>query len=74
MNWIALQTKDMNQIRYVQMQCIKKSSTVRVSKKGDKPIPEIVFAYGSQNGQIFKFLETMNFVNKGLREMERNNV
>ena len=67
MNWLALESGNENLQRYVRMQCIKESSTVRISKKGKKPIPKIVFRYGLQDKQIKKFLETRKLILKFLR-------
>jgi len=38
------------------MQCIKQSMTIRVSSKGYKPSPRIVYREDRQNGQIREFL------------------
>jgi hypothetical protein len=73
MNWVALESKNSGLQRYIQMQCIKKTSTVRISSKGDKPSPRIVFRYGCQDGQIEKFLETRRFILDSLRKMKRGN-
>ena len=42
--------------RWHLMQCIKQSMTIRVSPKGDKSGPWIVFREGRQNEQIVGFL------------------
>jgi hypothetical protein len=39
------------------MQCLKESSTLRVSPKKDKSSPRIVFRYGMQDREIMSFLE-----------------
>lgn len=62
MNWVALQSKNPSLAKYVTMQCIKRSSTVRLGAKVDKPPPKVVYRYGKQDGQIKKFLETRHFV------------
>jgi len=62
MNWVALQCRNTGLSAYVKMQCIKRSSTVRIGSKGNKPPPRIVFRYGQQEGQIAKFRETRRFV------------
>jgi len=49
MNWIALESRNVNLQKYVRMQCIKGTSTVRISSKGNKPAPSIVFRFGAQN-------------------------
>jgi hypothetical protein len=70
MNWVCLESGNADLQRYVRMQCIKKSSTVRVSgKKGkrDRPVPRIVFRFGKQNMQVKKFLETRKFILDSLK-------
>jgi hypothetical protein len=71
MNWIALESKSESLKLWVRMQCIKKSSTVRLSPKGSKPMPRIVYHIGSQNQQIKKFLETRRFILDSLRRMRK---
>jgi hypothetical protein len=69
MNWVALESGNFGLQRYVRMQCIKRSSTVRISPKEKKPSPKVVFRYGKQDGQIAKFLETRQFVLDSLKKM-----
>jgi hypothetical protein len=68
MNWVALESGNENLKKYVIMQDIKETSTVRISGKNKKPIPKILFRYGVQDKQIKKFLETrrliLNFLKK----------
>lgn len=71
MNWVALESGNPNVQKYARMQCIKKTSTVRISNKGDKPSPKVVFRFGSQNRQIKKFLETRAFILSFLEEQEK---
>jgi hypothetical protein len=76
MNWVALESGNSDLQRYVRMQCIKETSTVRISrKKGkrDKPIPRIVFRFGKQDRQIEKFLETRRFVLDSLNRFKKQN-
>jgi hypothetical protein len=44
------------------MQCIKQSSTLRVSAKHDKPMPRIVARFGRQERQIESFLQFRSLV------------
>lgn len=67
MNWVALVSRNENLQQYVEMQCIKQTSTVRISRKGNKPVPRIVFRYGRQDRQVRKVLETRRFVLEGLK-------
>ena len=65
MNWAGLESGNVDLQRYVRMQCIKQTSTVRISVKKDKrmkPIPKIVFRYGRQDRQTQKFRVTRKFV------------
>jgi len=62
MNWVALQSKNAGLEQYVRMQCIKRSSTVRLGPKIDKPPPRVVYRYGKQDRQIRKLLETQEFI------------
>jgi hypothetical protein len=59
MNWVALLSGNPSLQRYVRMQCIKGTSTARISvKKGkrEKPIPRIVFRYVSNTARLSGFL------------------
>lgn len=67
MNWVALESGNDNLQRYVRMQCIKETSTVRISGKNKKPVPKVVFRYGSQDKQIKKHLETRKLLLNFLR-------
>ena len=62
MNWIALESGNVNLQKYVRMQCIKGTSTVRISSKGSKPAPSIVFRYGVQDKMIREFLDNRKFI------------
>jgi hypothetical protein len=58
--WVAIVSKSVTMLRYLAMQCIKMSSTLRVAPKGDKASPRIVpkyGRYGSQDYAIKDFLE-----------------
>ena len=67
MNWVSLESGNENLQKYVRMQCIKETSTVRISAKGKKPIPKIVFRCGLQDKQVKKFLDNRKFVLNFLR-------
>ena len=54
--WVALQNKSVGLVKWFLMQCIKESSTLRVSSKKEKPSPRIVYRYGKQDEQIRNFL------------------
>jgi len=46
---------------YLAMQCIKRSSTLRISSKENKQSPRIVFRYGNQDSAIKTSLIMENF-------------
>lgn len=71
MNWTALESGNENLKKYVIMQCIKETSTVRISRKRKKPIPKIIFRYGLQDKQIKKFLETRKLILSFLKKKRR---
>jgi hypothetical protein len=77
-NWIALESGSVDLQKWVTMQCIKESSTLRFSPKIDKPSPKIVYRYGSQNNQIKELLETrriiLNIVKNSLKKSVDSNV
>jgi len=74
MNWVALLSGNPNLQRYVRMQCIKGTSTARISvKKGKrvKPVPKVVFRFERQDRQIEKFLETRKFILDSLKRLKK---
>ena len=75
MAWVAIESQILKLKDYVLMQCIKEGSTLRVSPKGDKPSPKIVYRYGKQDGQIRNFLlkreEIWNIMRKIQKEGTR---
>lgn len=73
-NWIALESGSEDLKKWVTMQCIKESSTLRLSPKIDKPIPKVVFCYGSQDRQIKRFLETRELVLDILKQIKKESV
>ncbi len=54
--WVAILSRSILMLRYLAMQCIKMSSTLRVSSKGNKPAPRIGYRFGSQDHAIKDFL------------------
>ena len=71
MAWVAIESQILKLIYYVLMQCIKESSTLRVSPKGDKPSPKIVYRYGKQDGQIRLFLLKRQEIRNIMRKMQK---
>ena len=74
MAWVAIESQILKLKDYVLMQCIKEGSTIRVSPKGDKPSPKIVYRYGKQDGQIRDFLLKRREIRDIMRKMQRARV
>jgi hypothetical protein len=62
--WVALESGNPKLQRYLTMQCIKESSTLRVSSKANKASPRIVYRHGRENREIRNFLICRGAVNK----------
>jgi hypothetical protein len=68
--WIAIISKSVPLLRYLAMQCIKMSSTLRVAPKRDKPSPRIVHRFGSQDCAIQSFLRYRQLLKRIYRLMQ----
>jgi hypothetical protein len=64
MAWVALESGNWKIQKYLTMQCIKESSTLRLSSKTDKPVPRIVYRQGKQEREIKNYLFCRGGVNK----------
>jgi hypothetical protein len=62
--WVGIISKSVPLLRFLAMQCIKMSGTLRVSPKGDKPSPRIVFRFGSKDHAIKNFLEYRQLIKR----------
>lgn len=69
--WVALLSHSKTLQRYCLMQCIKGCSTLRVSTKGEKPAPRIVFRYGNQEHNVKEFLENRQSIKKITEKMRK---
>lgn len=67
--WIALLSHNLELQRYCLMQCIKTSSTLRVSTKGEKPSPRIVFRLGKQDQQLKDFVRNRHLVKEIIKKL-----
>lgn len=67
--WVSLLSKSEHLHRWLEMQCIKESSTLRISPKGGKPSPRVVFRYGQQDGQINGFLQFRRMIKNIIRNL-----
>jgi hypothetical protein len=69
--WVSLLSNNKGTQKYHLMQCIKQSSTLRISKKRQKPSPRIVYRYGKQDNQIESFLEYRKMIKRIIKKAER---
>jgi len=69
--WVGILSKSVPLLRYLAMQCIKMSSTLRVTPKGHKSSPSIVYTYGSQNNAVKDFLEYRQLVKQIQHKLHR---
>jgi hypothetical protein len=67
MAWIAIVSRHEQLQKYTLMQCIKQSSTLRVSAKSGKPAPRIVYRYGEQDAQIRHFTQYRLMITRMLK-------
>lgn len=62
--WVCVQSKNAGLWKWFMMQCIKESSTLRITKKKERPPPKIVFRQGKQNQEISFFLRWRKHIRK----------
>jgi len=67
--WVALLSRKFELQRWLLMQCIKQSSTLRVSSKMNKPSPRIVYREGAEDNQIDGFLRYRRKIKDIMRKM-----
>ena len=67
--WVALHSKNKGLLKWLLMQCIKQSSTVRISPKREKPSPRIVYRHGKQDQQIKDFIEYRQIIKKIIKKL-----
>jgi len=69
--WVSLQSQNRGLIKWLIMQCIKQSSTLRVSMKNKKHPPRVVFRHGEQEGQIQDFLEYRKLIKRLIKKTDQ---
>lgn len=67
--WICLWTKYRTLTKWLIMQLIKESSTLRISPKGNKPMPRIVYRYGKQDKQIKEYEKTRRVIKRIIKKL-----
>ena len=67
--WVSLLSRIEKLKKWFLMQCIKESSTLRVSPKKEKPSPRIVYRYGKQDKEILSFLRYRKAIKNIIRKL-----
>ena len=67
--WVAMQSRNQGLFKWFHMQCIKESSTLRISTKRQKPSPKIIFRYGKEDQQIKHFLKDRDLIKSIARKL-----
>jgi hypothetical protein len=67
--WVSLLSHNAMLEKWFLMQCIKGSSTLRVSPKREKPSPRIVHRSGKQDQQIKEYLSHRRLIKSILKKM-----
>ena len=65
--WVAELSGNFGLQKWHRMQCIKVGSTLRISSKGEKTPPRIVFREGEEDEQIHEFLKFRKLIKKSIR-------
>jgi hypothetical protein len=68
MSWVCLESKNKGLIKWFLMQCIKESSTLRVSRKKGKLSPRIGFRNGKQDKEIGDFLVWRECIKRSVKK------
>jgi hypothetical protein len=69
--WVSLESNIEKLVRYLQMQCIKESSTLRISSKKGKPSPRIIKRFGKQDKEIRNFLKYRRRTKRIIKKLEQ---
>jgi len=64
--WVALESHNKGLQRYLMMQCIKESSTLRLGCKGIKGYPKIAFRWGRKDEEIANYLRYRKLIHNTL--------
>ena len=63
-SWVCIESHSPYLVKWFLLQCRKGEPTLRVSAKGVKPSPRIVYRFGSQDGQIQGFIEFRKLIKR----------
>jgi hypothetical protein len=70
MAWVCVESKNDGLQKWFLMQCIKESSTLRVSSKREKASPKVIYRYGTQDSNIKCYMRVRIFVKNLLEKDE----
>jgi hypothetical protein len=73
MAWVTQQTKHPKLTGWFILQCRKQKSTLRVSSKGKKSSPRIVFRYGHEHKRIRHFLQYRMIIKRVVKRLKGEN-
>jgi hypothetical protein len=67
--WVSLYAHHPALTKWFHMQCMKQESTLRVSPKGEKSSPRIVYRFGKQDSQIQEFLQYRGMIKSFIKKL-----
>jgi len=67
--WVSLLSHNRKLQRWHLMQCIKESSTLRVSSKGSKPSPRTVYREGKEDEKIKGYLKYRRLIKDIMKKL-----
>ena len=69
--WVCLESENEELKKWLIMQCIKKASTLRLSPKGDKKSPMILYEEGNQDKRIKNYLSLRQQIKDIIKEISK---
>jgi hypothetical protein len=69
--YVVINSKCRSLQKWFNLQCRKMESTLRVSPKGNKPSPRIVYREGKEDDQIREFLDFRKIIKYIMRKIDR---
>jgi hypothetical protein len=67
--WVSLLSQNKGLLEWFRMQCIKGSSTLRVSSKRAKPSPRIVFRLGKEDQEIKNYVKNRRLIKQIIKKL-----
>lgn len=69
MAWACLESCNERLVKWFLLQCRKEESTLRVSAKGKKPSPRIVYRCGRQDAEIRNYIRHRSLIKSIIRKL-----